>query len=133
MPKHVKISRSLHAVFAKLAQNRFTVVDTWRRSGGVLSPKVVQPIAGACMHFGRETKWCLKIMNSVWGFISQNTFLHGFDQEPDAKRSHRHMMQVRGYEYIRAARSAEEKLNHTERGLAKVEPCYASGALLCEM
>jgi len=65
-------------------------------------------------------------------FDSQNTFLHGFDQEPDAK-SIIDMMQVRGYEYIRAARSAEEKLNRTERGLAKVEPFYASGAPLCEM
>jgi len=37
------------------------------------SQKVVQPIAGAGMQFGRETGWCLDFMKSAWGFYSQNT------------------------------------------------------------
>ena len=52
----------------------FTVVDAWRRSGGVLSQKVVQSIAGACKQFGQEAGWCLEFMKSMWEITCQNTY-----------------------------------------------------------
>ena len=47
----------------------FTVIGTWRRSGGAKS------CAADCIQFGREAGWCLDFMKNVCENTCQNTYL----------------------------------------------------------